>query len=48
MYYYDASDEGICVEFERKKTTTQYWFSYFQIPFFMTDPLTIIFDYFGI
>jgi len=19
MYYYDASDEGICVEFERKK-----------------------------
>ena len=47
MYYYDASDEGICVEFERKKTT-RYWFSYFQIPSFMTDPLTIIFDYFGI
>ena len=46
----NASHEGtcICVKFELK--TTQHWFSYFQIAckyFFMTDPLNIIFDDFG-
>ena len=46
-----ASYEGICVEFERKKI--HHWFSYFQIAgmyqnYFMTHPLNINFDDFGI
>jgi len=47
-----APYDRICVEFERKKPT-QHWFFYFQIArqyskYFMTKPLNINFDDFGI